>query len=67
MAKKSVKSSSFCACEKPCCSCALPALIVGIGIGGLLTYPIFGSHPVKWGISLIAVGLIWCFIQSKKK
>lgn len=32
--------------------------IAGIGIGALLTYPFFGTHPVKWGISLIAVGIL---------
>ena len=32
--------------------------IFGVGIGALLTYPYFGSHPVKWGIGLIAVGVL---------
>lgn len=67
MAKKSIKSSLSCACNKPMCCCSIPSFLMGIGIGGLLTYPIFGSHPVKWGVALIAIGLIWCFVQSKKK
>lgn len=33
-------------------------MLIGVGLGALLTYPIFGSHPVKWGIGLIAVGLL---------
>lgn len=59
------KSQMACSCDKPCL-CMIPALIVGIGIGGLLTYPFFGSHPVKWGVALIVIGLVWYFIQSKK-
>lgn len=33
-------------------------LIIGVGIGALLTYSVFGSHPVRWGVALIAVGLL---------
>ncbi|MDO8569975.1 MAG: hypothetical protein Q7R97_00120 [Candidatus Daviesbacteria bacterium] len=33
-------------------------LVIGIGIGAMLTYPIFGTHPVKWGVGLIVVGLL---------
>lgn len=39
-------------------ACCFGSLIIGIGVGALLTYPYFGTHPVKWGIALIAVGLI---------
>lgn len=68
MAKKSVKSSKssfLCECNKPMCCCSIPVFIMGIGLGALLTYPIFGSHPVKWGIAFIIVGLIWYFVQKK--
>lgn len=33
-------------------------ILIGVGIGALLTYPYFGSHPVKWGVGLIALGLL---------
>lgn len=33
-------------------------LIAGIGIGALLAYPIFGLHPVRWGIGLIALAIL---------
>lgn len=32
-------------------------ITIGVGIGALLTYPYFGSHPIRWGIGLIVVGL----------
>lgn len=67
VAKKSAKSSLLCECNKPMCGCSIPCFLMGIGVGGLLTYPIFGSHPVKWGISLIVIGIIWYFIQLKSK
>lgn len=44
-------------CNKPS-GCCFGNLIIGVGLGALLTYPFFGSHPVKWGIALIIVGLL---------
>lgn len=32
--------------------------IGGIGVGAILTYPLFGSHPVRWGLALIIVALL---------
>lgn len=37
-------------------------LIGGIGIGILITYPLVGSHPLRWGVALITLavlGHIW--------
>lgn len=34
-------------------------LIIGMGIGFLLTYPMAGPHPVRWGLAFITVGLVW--------
>lgn len=34
-------------------------LIMGLGLGFLLTYPMAGPHPVRWGIAFLAVGLAW--------
>ncbi|MCL4359808.1 hypothetical protein M1555_00940 [Patescibacteria group bacterium] len=36
---------------------SLTHLIGGIGIGMLLTYPLAGAHPVRWGLVFIAVAL----------
>lgn len=33
-------------------------LVIGIGIGILITYPLVGEHPVRWGLALIALGLL---------
>lgn len=32
-------------------------IAVGMGIGVLVTYPLVGSHPVRWGLALLALGL----------
>lgn len=32
--------------------------VIGMGIGIMITYPIVGPHPVKWGMVLLGVGLI---------
>ena len=34
----------------------------GIGVGFLLTYPLAGTHPVRWGVAFIAIsalGHLW--------
>ena len=33
-------------------------LLIGAGIGVLVTYPMIGAHPVRWGILLLALGLL---------
>lgn len=33
-------------------------LLIGIGIGALLAYPFFGTHPLRWGLGLIVLGLL---------
>lgn len=33
-------------------------LVLGMGIGALLVFPLFLPHQVRWGIGLIAVGLL---------
>lgn len=33
-------------------------LVLGVGMGILITYPLVGSHPVRWGLLLIALGVI---------
>ena len=43
-------------------------LLVGIGLGALLANPVFGSHPVRWGLALAAVGIAghFYFVSLKK-
>lgn len=31
---------------------------IGMGIGIMLTFPYFGTHPIRWGLALVAAGLI---------
>ncbi|MBI2596081.1 hypothetical protein HYW46_05105 [Candidatus Daviesbacteria bacterium] len=33
-------------------------VLVGMGIGMLLTYPVFGAHTMRWGIALLALGIL---------
>ncbi len=37
---------------------ALVHLIFGAGIGVLITYPLVQTHPVRWGIALLAIGIL---------
>ncbi len=42
-------------------------LLIGIGIGFLLTYPVVGSHPVRWGVTFIVLGVlghVWAVIKK---
>jgi hypothetical protein len=45
------------------------SLIAGIGLGFLLTYPVAGPHPVRWGLVFLlmaAVGFWWAGQQKVK-
>lgn len=35
---------------------ALIHILVGVGVGMLLTYPLAGTHPVRWGLLFLALG-----------
>ncbi len=37
---------------------ALIHVIGGIGIGFLLTYPLAGSHPIRWGVAFIILSIV---------
>jgi hypothetical protein len=44
-------------------------LILGIGIGFIIAYPVVGVHPIRWGglfILMGAVGMIWAGFQKTK-
>ncbi len=36
----------------------LTHLVLGMGIGFLLTYPLAASHPVRWGVAFLVVGIV---------
>jgi len=41
---------------------SLTHIFIGMGIGALLTYPVFGVHPVRFGLAFLALGIaghIW--------
>lgn len=31
-------------------------LLIGVGLGILLTYPYIGAHPVRWGVAILIIG-----------
>ncbi|MFH2085749.1 MAG: hypothetical protein ABII21_03130 [bacterium] len=33
-------------------------LLLGIGAGFLLTYPLAGAHPVRWGAVFVIAGIV---------
>lgn len=37
---------------------ALSHILVGMGLGMLLTYPMAGAHPVRWGVAFLVVGIL---------
>lgn len=41
-------------------------LLLGIGIGVLVTYPYVGSHPVRWGFGFLAAGALGYLMAYKK-
>ena len=36
----------------------LTHVLLGMGFGVLLTYPLVGSHPVRYGVAFLVLGLI---------
>lgn len=46
---------------------ALSHLTAGIGVGILITYPLIVSHPMRWGLLFLGLGLlgyVYAKIQS---
>lgn len=33
-------------------------VLIGVGVGMLLTYPLAGEHPVRWGVALLVAGVL---------
>lgn len=45
-------------------------LLGGVGVGFLLTYPVAGVHPVRWGLlflGMAVLGFLWAGTQKVKK
>ena len=40
---------------------AIVHLIAGAGVGILITYPLIGQHPLRWGVGLIILGVLGIF------
>ncbi|MFH0936765.1 MAG: hypothetical protein V1808_00520 [Candidatus Daviesbacteria bacterium] len=32
-------------------------ILLGMGLGILITYPLVGSHPLRWGFGFLALGI----------
>lgn len=37
---------------------AVVHVLIGVGVGMLLTYPLAGEHPVRWGVAFLALGIL---------
>jgi F0F1-type ATP synthase assembly protein I len=46
---------------------ALIHVCVGVGLGFLLTYPVAGIHPVRWGVVFLTFGLIGHVVAATHK
>ncbi|MFZ5845423.1 MAG: hypothetical protein ACOY0S_03070 [Patescibacteria group bacterium] len=33
-------------------------VLAGMGLGFLLTYPVAGTHPVRWGVAFLVISLL---------
>jgi hypothetical protein len=40
---------------------SLVHVVIGMGLGILVTYPVAGTHPLRWGLGILAIGLIGHF------
>jgi len=49
--------------------CIFVNLLTGVGLGFMLTYPVVGVHPIRWGLLFLGmgvVGFIWAGLQKTK-
>ncbi len=47
---------------------AIVHLVGGMGLGILLTFPVFGLHPVRWGFAFMGwalLGHLYAFLAKK--
>lgn len=45
---------------------ALVHVVGGIGIGFLLTYPLAGIHPVRWGVAFVVLSMVGHWWAGRK-
>jgi hypothetical protein len=46
---------------------AIVHTLAGIGIGFLLTYPVVGMHPVRFGVAFLALAVIGHLYAATQK
>jgi len=60
-----------CKCVRcPQCSNSFVNILIGFGLGILLSRPLALDHPVRWGVGILAAGLIgyaYCVYLSKQQ
>lgn len=44
---------------------AVVHIIFGVGLGFLLTNPLAATHPVRWGVTLLAVSVMGMLMAGK--
>lgn len=44
--------------EKHSSYSAVVHLLIGMGIGIFITYPLVGAHPLRWASGFLAVGIL---------
>lgn len=42
-------------------------VLVGMGLGVLITYPVVVEHPVRWGVGLVVIGALLRLYQVTSK
>jgi len=59
-----------CDCVRcPQCSNAFVNILIGIGLGILLSRPLALDHPVRWGVGFLVAGLLgyaYCVYLAKQ-
>lgn len=43
----------------------IPFVVFGMGLGVLITYPLVQAHPLRWGVGLLALGLLAHLFQYR--
>lgn len=49
-----------------CCMCG-HIFLIGLGLGIILSRPVFWAHPVRWGMGFMVAGLLVHFRPNRNK